>query len=235
MRFLYKPFLWYMKKWDIKTKDRPSAYFSISQNVAERIKRYYNRDSVMIYPPVDTEYFQPQSTDKDYFLVVSALVPYKRIDIVIDAFNKLQLPLKIIGTGTEFHKLKKQANNNIEFLGWLTDNEVRDYYAGCKALLFPGIEDFGITVLEAQSCGRPVIAYNDGGAKETVDSNIPTGLFFDEQTPELLIQAVNKFNDIKGTFNKDKIREHAQKFNRKSFTERLKNEIQRVYNSHYNH
>lgn len=231
---IIKPILNYLKHWDKKTADRPDYYFSISQNVASRIKRYYNKDSVIIYPPVDTDFFQTQDVTDDYYLIVSALVPYKRIDIAIKAFNELGLPLRIIGTGTEWNKLRRTAKDNIQFLGWQTDSVVRDHYAKCKAFIFPGVEDFGITILEAQSCGRPVIAYAKGGALETIDTSNNTGIFFKEQTPESLIEAVKQFEITKNSFSKQKIREHTLKFDRKIFKQRLKNEIQRVYNLYYN-
>ena len=229
---LIKPILGCLKYWDRKTAKRPDCYFSISQNVASRIKRYYNRDSVVIYPPVDTDFFVPQDIDDDYYLMVSALVPYKRVDLAVKAFNILGLPLRIIGTGTEEHKLRKQARPNIQFLGWQDNSVVRDHYARCRAFVFPGIEDFGITILEAQSCGRPVIAFAAGGARETIDEVNNTGIFFKEQTPESLIDAVKHFEKIIKNFSKQKIRQQALKFDRNIFKQRLKDEIQRLYNIH---
>ena len=232
-RYIMKPVLDYLKRWDLRSSRRPQVYFSISQNVANRIKRYYNKDSIVIYPPVNTDFFVPGRRDGDYYLVVSALVPYKRIDIAVDAFNELKLPLVVVGSGTEYNRLRDKAGPNIEFLGWQEDTVVRDYYAGCKAFLFPGIEDFGITMLEAQSCGRPVIAYRSGGAQETVNEQIPTGLFFNQQTKESLIQAVLELSARKKDFDKNRIREHVLSFDRKLFKQRLKDEIQRVYNLHH--
>lgn len=233
-RFFIKPILSYLKYWDKETSKRPQFYFSISQNVAKRIEKYYNRESIVIYPPVDTNYFIPQDINEDYYLIVSALVPYKRIDISIEAFNRLGLPLRIIGVGTEYKKLKEKAKQNIKFLGWQEDSVVSDHYARCKALIFPGIEDFGITILEAQSCGRPVIAYSGGGALETIDPKIPTGIFFTEQTSDSIIQTVREFEKTQAIFNKQKIRQNVLRFDRGLFKKRLKDEIQRLYNLYYN-
>lgn len=234
LRFFIKPILGYLRSWDRKTSARPNFYFSISQNVVNRVKRYYNRESIVIYPPVDTNFFIPQNIDKDYYLIVSALVPYKKIDVAVEAFNRIGLPLRIIGTGTEYNRLRKTAGENIKFLGWQEDSVVRDYYARCKALIFPGIEDFGITILESQSCGRPVIAYRGGGALETIDPEIPTGLFFTEQTPDALIKAVKEFEKIQHTFNKEKIRQNVLRYDRGLFKKRLRDEIQGLYNLYHN-
>jgi len=233
-RFLLMPFLNRIKTWDQKTSSRPQYYISISQTVANRVKRYYNKESAIVYPPVDADFFMPQDKDGDFYLVVSALVPYKRIDLAVEAFNELGLPLKIIGTGTDFKHLQKKARPNIQFLGWQSDEAVRDYYARCKALIFPGIEDFGITVLEAQACGRPVIAFSAGGALETVDEKIPTGVFFNEQTAESLVNTIKEFEKKKHLFNKQKTREHILQFDRKLFKQRLKDEIQGLFNLHNN-
>jgi glycosyltransferase involved in cell wall biosynthesis len=233
-RFLLMPFLNRIKTWDQKTSSRPQYYISISQTVANRVKRYYNKESAIVYHPVDADFFMPQDKDGDFYLVVSALVPYKRIDLAVEAFNELGLPLKIIGTGTDFKHLQKKARPNIQFLGWQSDEAVRDYYARCKALIFPGIEDFGITVLEAQACGRPVIAFSAGGALETVDEKIPTGVFFNEQTAESLVNTIKEFEKKKHLFNKQKTREHILQFDRKLFKQRLKDEIQGLFNLHNN-
>lgn len=233
LRFFIKPILACLRFWDKNTSKRPGFYFTISQNVAERVKKYYNRESIVIYPPVDTSFFTPQDVDEDYYLIVSALVPYKRIDIAVDAFNKLGLSLRIIGSGTEYNRLRKEARGNIKFFGWQEDVVVRDHFARCRALIFPGIEDFGITILEAQSCGRPVIAYRSGGALETIDARIPTGIFFTEQKRDVLIDAVKEFERINNSFDKKKIRHNVLKYDRALFKQRLKDEIQRIYNLYH--
>ena len=228
---IYKPILARLKKWDRNTAVRPNYFFSISQNVAVRIKKHYNRTADIIYPPVNTDFFVPQDGDDDFYLVVSALVPYKRIDLAVRAFNQLGKPLKIIGTGTEWARLRRMAQPNIEFLGWQADEVIRDYYAKCRAFVFPGVEDFGITVLEAQSCGRPVIAYAAGGALETVNVKQKTGVFFYEQTPDALVAAVKEFERNKDYFKKELIRESVLGFDRKLFKEKLKTEIAQVIES----
>lgn len=231
--FLIKPFLWYLKIWDKRTSERPDYFLSISETVSYRIKKYYNRESKVIYPPVDTDFFIPMDKNEaGYYLIVSALVPYKMIDIAVKAFNNLGLPLRIIGSGTEAERLKKIAKPNIEFLGWQSDEIVRDNYAGCRGFIFPGVEDFGITILEAQSCGRPVIAYRAGGAEETVEDS-KTGIFFPEQTEGALIEAVKRFEKIGGMFDKEAMRRNALKYNKKRFKEEIKNEIQNLYSLHY--
>ena len=160
----------------------------------------------------------PATRSDGCFLIVSRLVSYKRIDIAVKAFNNLQLPLKIIGTGSDMQSLKNMARQNIEFLGNLTDNELVRYYIGCQALVFPGLEDFGLTILEAQNFGKPVIAFRAGGALETIIEG-KTGLFFDKQNVGSLTSAVNQFNNL--TINSNDCIENARKF---SF-DRFKNEI----------
>ena len=158
-------------------------------------------------------------------MIVSRLVPYKRIDIAIRAFNKLKLQLKIAGTGSEENKLRSIANPNIEFLGYLTERELVRYYRGCRALIFPGIEDFGLTVLEAQSFGKPVIAFKGGGALETIVEG-KTGIFFDEQSADSLEKAIKKFDGLR--FNYKDCIENSQKFSFEKFKKQFMNEILRV-------
>ncbi len=212
-----------IKKWELETVKKVDNFIAISKTIAERIQMTYRRESDIIYPPVECGLFQPSNVDQDYFLVVSRLNSYKRIDIVVKAFNRLELPLKIIGDGPDRKPLQKMANSNIEFLGRKSDRELKQFLAGCRALVFPGEEDFGIVPVEAMSCGHPVIAYNAGGAKETVEEGV-TGLFFNEQTPESLVDAVNKFQFK--SFNKTKIREQALKFDKEVFKNKIKNLVE---------
>lgn len=237
LRFLSGPVVAYLKFWDKIAAQRPDAYIAISKEVQGRIKKYYNRDSEVVYPPVeiygrkwmigdsnlkmdDRRSIKPQSsTFKDrpstfynlssYFLIVSRMVPYKKIDLVVKAFNKLKLPLKIIGTGSEIARLKGMAGSTVEFLGNLTEEELVGYYKGCQALIFPGIEDFGLTILEAQSFGKPVIAFKAGGALETIIEG-KTGLFFEKQNVESLIAAIKEFNRL--AINPKDCIENAEKF-----------------------
>ncbi len=226
-----QPFLARLRKWDARTASRPDYFWAISQNVANRIKRYYNRDSFILYPPVDADFFVPRDKDGDFYLIVSALVPYKRIDIAVEAFTKLGRPLRIIGSGTEWKNLRKKAGPNIKFLGWQPDEVVRENYASCRAFVFPGVEDFGITVLEAQACGRPVIAYRAGGALETINIKARTGIFFAEQSPGSLLKAIEEFEAAAAAFDKRKIRESVMGFSRQVFKEKIKTETQKLLNS----
>jgi glycosyltransferase involved in cell wall biosynthesis len=160
----------------------------------------------------------------DYYLIFSALAPYKRIDLAVEAFNRLGRPLKIGGTGQEMDKLRGMAGPNIEFLGWVDDADVADLYAGCRAFVFPGLEDFGITPLEAMASGRPVIAFGRGGALETVrplGDEAPTGVFFEEQTVESLCEAVSLFEANEGRYSPEALRRHALSFDRPEFKRRL--------------
>ncbi len=232
----------YLRKWDVESSRRVDRFVAISKYVAGRIKKYYNRGSYIIFPPVDCSYFNLGTSDGGFYLMVSPLAPNKRVDIGINAFNKLGLPLKVIGTGQEEKKLEKIAGNNVELMGWQSDEVVRKHYATCRALIFPGEDDFGIVPLEAQACGKPVIAYGKGGALETViplndnklnteggDGNSATGVFFYEHTPESLAQAVIHFESVKGLFNKIKIREHAETFDMAIFKEKIRNYIDQEY------
>lgn len=209
----------YIRMWDKISADRPDRYIANSEFVALRIKKYYNKNAFVINPPVSAENFYISEKVKDYYLMVGRALPYKRFDVVIKAFNKLGLPLKIIGKGIEMDKLKKYANSNIEFLGYLNDKETSNYYSKCKAFIFPPEEDFGITPLEAMVSGRPVIAFQGGGALETVVKD-KTGLFFGEQTSQSIINVIKNFDSRK--FNPEEIREHALRFDKKIFKERIK-------------
>jgi len=183
---------------------------------------------------VDTEYFKPQEKESgDFFLILSAFAPYKRVDLAVEAFNKLGYPLVVIGTGQDEERLRRLANKNIQFKGWLDAEEIRSYLGRCRALIFPGEEDFGITPVEAQAMGRPVIAYGKGGALETVVassgrvvgeplSRSATGVFFDEPTVNALVQAVSYFETIESSFDPDLIRQHAQKFDTSIFADHIK-------------
>ncbi len=209
-----------MRIWDRVAADRVDYFIANSHYVARRIKKFYRRDSTVIYPGVDFDCYLPTTKEKikDYFLFVSRLVDYKKCDIVVDAFNELGLPLKIIGRGPEKEKLKNRAKNNIEFLGYLPDSEVKKYYAEAKAFVFAAMEDFGIVPVEAMSAGRPVICYSEGGTAETVEDGV-TGLYFHEQTKESLIAAIKKFNVE--DYDTKKIRSHAENFSRKIFKAKI--------------
>ena len=216
-----------MRIWDRVAADRVDYFFANSKYVAGRIKKYYKRDSIVIYPPVDVEAYEPvnKSDIKDYFLFVSRLVRYKKCDLVIDAFNDLGLPLKIIGQGPDKKYLQKKAKGNIEFLGYLSNEEVKKYYQEAKAFVFAAEEDFGIVPVEAMACGRPVIAYSGGGVKESVVDGV-TGVLFDEQTPQCLIEAINNFDPDK--FDPVKVRNHAKKFSKEVFKKKYLEAIEKI-------
>lgn len=216
----------YLRLWDKISADRPDKYIANSAFVASRIKKYYNKNAEIIHPPVRMDDFHIDKKIEDYYLIVGRALPYKRFDIVIEAFNELGLPLKIIGKGPETEKLKKIAKSNIEFLGYLDDREIGRYYSRCKALIFPSEEDFGITPLEAMASGRPVIAYQRGGALETVTEGI-SGTFFKEQTAEAIIDIIRNFQIEK--FDPVKIREQAERFNQKIFRDKIKRLVQSEY------
>lgn len=214
-----------LRIWDRVAADRVDYFIANSNYVAKRIKKYYSRDSIVIYPPVNVDKFKPKDTYSDYFLFVSRLVGYKKCDLVIDAFNDLGLPLKIIGQGPEKKRLMKKTNKNIEFLGYLSDDEIKDYYSSARAFIFAAEEDFGIVPVEAMASGRPVIAFNGGGATETVIEGI-TGTFFDEQTPQCLADTVRKFKPE--NYNSNKIRQHAIKFSADRFRREIKDAVDKI-------
>jgi glycosyltransferase involved in cell wall biosynthesis len=194
------------------------AFVANSPVVAARIAKYYRRESVIIPPPVDVMRFPVSMRREDYFLITSRLVPYKRIDLAVRAFTKLGLPLHVVGSGRDEKSLRRLAGPTVRFFGRLSDEQVREQMAGCRAFIFPGEEDFGITPVEAQACGKPVIAYGAGGALSSVLDGV-TGLFFREQTPDALASVVAGFRDEQ--FNSQVIRRHAEQFDTARFAERL--------------
>lgn len=216
-----------LRIWDRLAADRVDYFIANSRYIANRIKKYYRRDSTVIYPPVCVERFQPASPDniKDYFLFVSRLIDYKRCDLVIETFNELGLPLKIIGRGPLKESLVYQAKGNIEFLGYLKDEDMKKYYAEAKAFVFAAEEDFGIVPVEAMASGRPVIAFSKGGASESVIDGV-TGILFDEQTKESLSKAVARFQE--SSFDPIKIRDHAERFSSQRFQKEFLEELDRV-------
>jgi glycosyltransferase involved in cell wall biosynthesis len=210
-----------LRNWDVRASARVHFFVADSENVARRIERYYARAADVIHGPVDTSLFKPSGNPGDYYLMVTALVPYKRVDLAVDTFNQLGVRLVIIGSGPDEEKLKARAASNIEFLGWEGDDILAKFYANCRALIFPGIEDFGIVPLEAMASGRPVIAFAQGGALETVVGigENPTGVFFYEQSVDALKKAIKEFESRQ--FDSTAIRKHAEKFDRKRFKQRL--------------
>ena len=217
-------FATYLRTWDVVSSARVDHFIANSNHVARRIEKYYRRKASVIYPPVDIDRFRISDTTDDYYLIVSALVSYKKVNLAIEAFNQLGLPLKIVGTGPDEAMLKKMAGPTIEFLGWAQDGTLSDLYSRCKAFVFPGEEDFGITPLEAMASGRPVIAYAKGGALETVrglELGNPTGVFFKEQSRDALVAAIEQFEKNPALFKTDAIRRHASGWSRNRFKEEV--------------
>lgn len=225
-KLFLKYFINYMRIWDNVSADRVDYFIANSENVARRIWKHYRRESAVIHPAVRTKLFSIGEKDEDYFLIVSRLVGYKRVDLAIEVFNELKLPLVIIGDGPERDKLKSIAKENITFLGRQPDEVIMKYYAGCRAFIFPGEEDFGITPVEAQASGRPVIAFGKGGALETVVAG-ETGVFFKEQTVEALKGAVQQFNTM--SFDKQIIRKHAEGFDEEIFKSKVNKYLLQCY------
>lgn len=215
-----------LRIWDRVAADRVDYFIGNSKYIARRIKKYYQRDAEVIYPPVDIDQFKTVESKKvkDYYLFVSRLVGYKKCDLVIEAFNELGLPLKIIGSGPDKKILQKKAKSNIEFLGFLSDAELVKYYSEAKAFVFAAEEDFGIVPVEAMASGRPVIAFGRGGATETVVEGV-TGTFFDKQTKESLMTAVKRFNPC--DYDPSKIRFQVEKFSQERFKRELKSYIEK--------
>jgi len=236
-RFLNRLPVAYLRKWDKIAATRPDEYIAISKTVQSRIKKYYDRESEIIYPPVETGKFSIKSIEESvenekYFLIVSRLVKYKKIDLVVEAFNELGWKLKVVGSGKEIGHLRKRARKNIEFLGQLTDEELIGYYQNCQAVIYPQEEDFGLVPLEAQACGKPVIAFSAGGALETVVEG-KTGSFFAEQTREPLLRVLRKFEELgENYFKEENCRRQAEKFSKERFKKEFRNLVEEKWRIH---
>ena len=225
-----------LRRWDKKNSASVTHFIANSKNVRNRIKRSYNRDSVVIYPPVDCDRFTISGQDDGFYLIVSALVPYKRVDLAVGAFRELDRRLFVVGNGPQLSSLKKSASSNISFIENADDAEVAEYMQKCTALVFPGEEDFGIVPLEAQACGKPVIAFGKGGALETINASNrpghtperPTGLFFYRQAPDSLHQAITFFESTREQFAPDNCRENALTFDRRLYQKSMRNFVQTV-------
>ncbi len=211
-------FLTRLRLWDMLSVNRVDKFIANSGNVKSRIKKYYGRDSEVIYPPVETNNFSIAKEKGNYFLAGGRLVPYKKFDLIIKAFNKLDIPLKIFGIGLEMENLMKKANKNIEFLGFITEKEKQKLYSEALAFINPQEEDFGITLVESMASGTPVIAYHRGGSKEALKEHI-AGEFFYEQTWESLAEKIVNFD--KNKYNSELIKQEAEKFNVEEFKRRI--------------
>lgn len=203
-----------LRRWDRHASRRVDAFVANSLCVAERIRRHYGRDARVVHPPVDTDFYSPAGVKEGFLLVVSALVPYKRLDIAVEAATKAGEKLVVIGDGPEKKRLQEIAGPSVSFLGWVDQETVRDHYRRARAFLFPGEEDFGITPLEAAACGTPVVAYARGGALETVVEGI-TGVFFREQSADSLVAALKRVNETR--WEQGAMRKRALQFSPEKF------------------
>jgi len=232
----------YLKRWDLRSNKKVDYFIAISDNVKNRIGEFYKREADVIYPPADIDAHAKLGKDEGFYLIVSALVPYKKVDLAVKVFNENGKPLIVIGSGPEFSRLQKESKSNISFRGWASDSELNDYYADCSALIFPGEEDFGIVPVEAQSHGKPVIAYAKGGALETIipfseelgmaSGASATGVFFKEQTAASLKEAIETFEKNRSVFDPDIIRDNALKFNRGRFKREIREYIDSKWEFH---
>ena len=222
-----------LRNWDRATANRVTHFVAISRTIQERIRECYGRESVVIYPPVDTGFYTPADVPReDYYLVISALAPYKRFDLAVEACTKLGRKLVVIGTGQETAKLKAMAGPSVTFLGWQSDESIREHLRRCAAVLFPAEEDFGIVPVEAQACGAPVIAFGKGGAVETIrglgEAAEPTGLFFREQTAEAVIDAIGRFEGERSAFDPRAARRNAEPFGKARYESELFGYVEKV-------
>jgi glycosyltransferase involved in cell wall biosynthesis len=217
-----------IRVWDYTAAQRVDAFVAGSYNAARRIWKYYRRESEVLHPPIDASAFAPRSDHADYFLILARLQPYKRIDLAVEACTRLGLSLHIVGDGPDRSRLERLAGSTVLFLGRISDAEVADQLSSCRALIWPGDEDFGLAPLEAQASGRPVIALEAGGALETVKAG-ETGVFFPQPTVSSLMDALSSFTD---EFDPAALRRHAMKFDRVAFTERLYDLLSRRYDEH---
>ena len=222
-----------LRAWDIISSNRVDHFIAISNHISKRIKKTYNRDSVVIYPPVDVHLFECRSDKEDFYLTASRMVSYKRIDIIVEAFSAMpDKKLVIIGEGPEMKKIKSKAGKNVEILGYQAFDSLKSYMQKAKAFIFAAEEDFGIIAVEAMACGTPVIALNKGGASETVSDN-NTGILFDHQSPQSVKEAVLKFESIQDKFDSSIIRAHSLQFSRNIFEEKIKHFIDEKSNDFF--
>ncbi len=226
-KLLYAPLMKYLREWDRTAADRPDLYLANSSNVQQRLQKYYQMPSDILYPPVDTEKFRARESNENYFLIVSTLTPYKRIDLAVQLFNKIGRKLVIIGEGPQRKYLENIAGENVEFLGFKDDETVKEYLENCRALIFPGEEDFGITPVEAMACGKPVLAFGKGGVTESVISG-KTGEFFFEPNVEAMEDGLARLMYNEKFYKPPTIRRQAGNFSREVFEKKLMQKIRQL-------
>jgi glycosyltransferase involved in cell wall biosynthesis len=222
-----------LRSWDRHTAGRVTHFIAISQTVRDRIQDCYGRDSTVIYPPVDTDFYRPAPVPREgFYLIVSALAPYKRLDLAVEACTRLRRRLVVIGAGQVQNRLRALKGPTVRFLGWQSDDVIRDHLRRCRALLFPGVEAFGIGPVEAMACGAPVVAFAQGGATETVvpvqkayrkrfPGQEPTGWWFEEQSVDCLAEAILEFEKSEPAFSVSASRRQAERFSRERFAEEI--------------
>lgn len=228
------------KRWDLRAARKPDHLIAISRYAAGKIERAYGRKpSAIIYPPVDVDRYPSENKSDEFFLLVSRLMAYKRLDVVIRAFNQLGRPLKIVGAGPDLARLRSIAAPNVEFVGSISEDALLEYYARCRCVISPGEEEFGLTVVEGHACGKPVIAFAAGGALETVvginapdgsgDPSSPTGVFYFEQTPEAVMEAVRTLE--RTSFDAKQVRARARMFDKSTFQTQIVNFVRACWES----
>lgn len=235
--FFAKLILHYIRIWDLATSNRPDYYITLSHYVAKRIKKLYGKDSIVIYPPVDVSAFTIFDTTSDYFVTSSRMVPYKKMDLIVEAFSKTSHKLIVIGDGPDMKKVKSKASSNITIAGYLERDEMIALTQKAKAFVFAANEDFGIAPVEAQACGVPVIAFGKGGALETINGKFPkeqisktdTGVFFHQQSVPSLLEGLTFFMHNEDKFDKQIIRENAKRFSTERFEKEIKETIDQLY------
>ena len=226
-----KHILGMIRNWDYKTAQQVDHFIANSHYIQDRIKRSYGRESTVIHPPVDIDVFTLHEKKDNYFLAASRMVPYKKMDLIVEAFTAMGLPLVVIGDGPDFNKVKAKAGSNVDLLGYQEKDVLADYMQRAKALIFAAEEDFGIVPVEAQACGTPVIAFGKGGVTETVipyqneENPSATGIFFHEQSPASLINAVEDFIKIEDKFDPHEIRKNAERFSIEKFRKEFKDYV----------
>jgi len=226
-RIFLRGILNYLRIWDQLAAKRVDAFIANSRFTAKRIKKYYNRNAIVVYPPVAIEKFHYTGKNRGYFLVVSRLSRYKKVSLVVEAFNRLGWPLVVVGEGEEKNSLKKIARNNIRFLGYVKDRHLPKIYSGCRAFIFPGEDDFGITMVEALASGKPVLAYGKGGALEIIEKG-KTGEFFNSPDVEILIDGLRRIVENKGQYSAQYIHESSLRFSRENFRKNFEEALKTI-------